>query len=378
MHQIDTVVLKAVNNVLPVLLLSAGMVNLSACSLRESQAGKVAAADAASRPVADARICEDTFYEPPPQPDLFGKADSFGDKNWDSDQMFARVYEPLRAKHPDEITRQHIGKDASSRYDMWCYQFAQATYQHTVYLQAGVHGVNELQSYWALARLMHLIYGEDGNTNGHIRTLRHTVRFLVVPIVNVWNVTTKRDNPYNANHVNLNRNWKATPPQQEIVNIKAVLDRYREEIDFGFDIHTDPEGVPGWGGYLLIYPGTIDPSFSDTLKQVNRFLYQKHLPHLKKAYMGDDLHYPRSSKIDVNRDADYPTQDLRSSCASGMWTEFGIAAATLEHGDRKFSALGSSVEMTSAVELVANHIIQQVFRRQKERRGKAHIAQGIP
>lgn len=343
------------------------MVNLLACSLSEGDARKIVAADVACRPAAETRICADTFYEPPPQPDLFGKADSFGDKNWDSDQLIARVYEPLRAKHPDEITRQHIGKDASGRYDMWCYQFAPATYQHTVYLQAGVHGVNELQSYWALARLMHVIYGEDSNTNCHIRMLRHTVRFLVVPIVNVWNVTTKRDNPCNANHVNLNRNWQATPPQQEIANIKALLTRYRKDIDFGFDLHTDPEGVPGWGGYLLIYPGTVDPCFSDTLKQVNRFLYKKHLSHLKKAYMGDDLHYPRSSKTDVNREVDYPTQDLRSTCASGMWSEFGIAAATLEHGDKKFSTLGSSIEMTRAVELVANHIIQQILQHPKDR-----------
>ncbi len=343
------------------------MVNLSACSLSEGGAKKAVAADAACRPAVETRINRDTYYEPLKQPDLFGNGDSFGDKSWDSDQIITRVYEPLRAKYPDEITRQNIGKDASGRYDMWCYLFEPAAYQYTVYLQGGVHGVNELQGYWALARLMHVIYGEDGNTDCHLSTLRHTVRFIVVPVVNVWNVTTKRDNPNNSNHVNLNRNWKAAPPQQEIANIKALLARYRKEIDFGFDLHTDPEGVPGWGGYLLIYPSTVDPCFSDTLKQVNQHLYEKHLAHLKKAYMGDDLHYPRSSRIDVSREVDYPTQDLSSMCASGMWTEFGIAAATLEHGDRKFSTLGSSVEMTRAVELYANHIIQQILRRAKER-----------
>ena len=359
--------LKTTKKHLAILSLAVGMVCLLACSLPEGDATKAAAADAAGRPAVETRIGRETYYEPLKQPDLFGKGDSFGDMNWDSDQIITRIYEPLRAKHPDEITRQNIGKDASGRYDMWCYLFEPATYQYTVYLQAGVHGVNELQSYWGLARLMHVIYGADGNTDCHLSMLRHTVRFMVVPVVNVWNVTTKQDNPNNSNHVNLNRNWKAAPPQQEIANIKALLARNRREIDLGFDLHTDPEGVHGWGGYLLIYPSAVDPCFSDTLKHVNQYLYEQHLSHLKKAYMGDDLHYPRSSRIDVNREANYPTQDLSSTCASGMWTEFGIAAATLEHGDRKFSTLGSSVEMTRAVELYANHIIQQILRRSKDR-----------
>lgn len=366
MSSITATALKAAKKYLSFFALSAWMVILSACSLSGGDAKNAAVADAASHPAVETGISDNNYYEPVKQPDLFGNDDSFGDKNWTSDQFIARIYEPLRSKHPVEITRQNIGKDASNRYDMWCYLFEPATYKHTVYLQGGVHGVNELQGYWALARLMYVIYGEDGNTDSHLGMLRHSVRFIVVPVVNVWNVTTKQDNPNNANHVNLNRNWKSTPPQQEIANIKALLTRYRKEIDFGFDLHTDPEGVPGWGGYLLIYPSTVDPRFSDTLKHVNQYLYKRHLSHLKKAYMGDDLHYPRSSKIDVNQEVNFQTQDLSSTCSSGMWTEFGITAATLEHGDRKFSAFGSSEEMTRAVELYANHIIQQILLRSKE------------
>ena len=52
-----------------------------------------------------------------------------------------------------------------------------------------------------------------------------------------------------------------------------------------------------------------------------------------------------------------------------MWTEFGFPGATIEHGSRKFGdrIFCSSDDMTAAVELYANQILQQINNDFKEK-----------
>jgi hypothetical protein len=69
---------------------------------------------------------EDTagpWYTPTGVGDFLGNADSFADYRWTSDEVFENLYEPLRKKYPNYIKREHIGKDASDTYDMYCYIF---------------------------------------------------------------------------------------------------------------------------------------------------------------------------------------------------------------------------------------------------------------
>lgn len=106
----------------------------------------------------------------------------------------------------------------------------------------------------------------------------------------------------------------------EVKNIKAVLGRYKDEIDFAYDFHTDPEGFPGWGSYLLVYPNGVYDFFSDRLKEICDYLDNKNFVSkgitIKKAFRGDDLSYPSGSGIDVNATPNYSRQNLSSSSSS--------------------------------------------------------------
>ena len=311
---------------------------------------------------------ERNYYIPELQPDILGGENSFADSNYTSDDVIEKLYEPLRAEFPDYIRRENIGKDESGKYDMWCYVFEPKNYEKTIYLSAGVHGRNEIQSYMGLARIMYLICKEN-DTSEHLKFLRNKVKFITVPIVNVWDVTTRANgeegfSPYNSNNVNLNRNWKGDQNEQEVKNVKALIAKYKGEIDFGFDLHTDPEGLPGWGSYMLIYGNGMDKKFTDRLLEVCDYLDKKNpkLREIKVAFRGDDLNYPSGSSWDVNTTPDYRRQDLTSSCSSVLWREFGIPAAVPEHGDRKFSTVrGDAVDMTRAIELYVNQILGQLY-----------------
>ncbi len=319
------------------------------------------------------------YYNPAPQPSATGGANSFANITMSSDDIINELYEPLRAAHPDNITRENIGKDATGTYDMWTYTFTPENYEYTVFILGGTHGINEAQGYMGLARLMQLVWDDDvRGDDEHMNLLRKKVRFIVVPIVNVWDVSQHanggtRYSPNNGNNVNLNRNWLLSEPEQEVKNIKAVLGRYKDEIDFAYDFHTDPEGFPAWGSYLLIYPNGVYDFFSDRLKEVCEYLDNKNFVSkgisIKKAFRGDDLNYPVGSHLDVNENPNYARQNLSSSSTSVMWSEFGIPAATPEHGSRKFGdrIFCSSDDMTAAVELYANMILQQINNDFKEK-----------
>ena len=328
------------------------------------------------------------YYNPRRQPEAYDIRYGFADyKKLDSDALISDIYEPLREANPDNITRENIGKDDSGKYDMWCYIFTPENYEYTVFIAAGSHGMNEAQSYLGLARLMQLVWNDTKRNNDeHLTILREKVRFIIIPLVNVWDVSERVHgaevtySPYNSNNVNINRNWLTDTPEEEVANIKKILNRYKDEIDFGFDFHTDPEGFPGWGSYLLVYPYGVYDFFSDRLKEVCAYLDYKNFDgkgiKLKDAFRGDCLNYPQGSKWDVNKTPDYPRSQNISTCASVLWSEFGIPSATIEHGSRKFGdrVFCGSQDMTAAVELYANQILQQLNYNFKEKVAAAKAA----
>ena len=83
----------------------------------------------------------DKLWQPSPQPDILGKDGSFGNIEWDYPTFIENVYEPLRMKYPDYVTRRSIGFDTSGEYEMWAYEFTPKSYKKTVYLQSGVHPI---------------------------------------------------------------------------------------------------------------------------------------------------------------------------------------------------------------------------------------------
>ena len=335
------------------------------------------------------------YYLPNAQPSARGGSNSFTSyQTLTSDLLISTIYEPLREAHPDNITRENIGKDESGKYDMWCYTFTPDNFDpdsdeyYTVFISAGSHGMTEAQSYLGLARLMQLVW-DDYKYDNDLAIFREKVRFVVIPLVNVWDVSERvkgrstTHSPYNSTNTNLNRNWLTDSPQKEVANIRALIYRKMDEgykFDFGFDFHTDPEGFPGWGSYLLVYPYGVYDFFSDRLKEVCAYLDYKNFDSkgivLKDAFRGDCLNYPQGSSHDVTANPDYPRQQNISTCASVLWSEFGIPSATLEHGSRKFGdqVFCSSDDITAAVELYANQILQQLNYDLKE---KVAIAKGI-
>lgn len=295
--------------------------------------------------------------------------DVLADKGMDADTFIQQWWEPLRAKHPKYITREAIGKDDSGKYTMWCYTFTPCRYKQTVYLQAGVHGRNEFESYFATAMLMRLIADAGKSKDPNLKYLRRHVRFIVVPLVNVYDPSERTYPPNNASNINLNRDW-VDARSQEVQHIKALLSRYgRGEIQLALDFHTDPEGNPGWGAYLLPYADDLPTEISDKMVAVNNFLYELNIPgkvqwkgeDLLKAFMGPKKEYPASSREwRAHHNENYRRGTAWKSISNGFWKDYGIPSATVEHGARKFGPEGSTYEMARAVELYLNQILIQL------------------
>lgn len=279
---------------------------------------------------------QNLFWEAPLQPD-------FSDYiRCSSDELIDKFYEPLRQQYPDYISRRSIGTDTSGQYAMWLYDFRPKHYEACVFLQSGVHPI-ETEGYLGLARIMELIVKND------LPDLRSKVRFLVVPLVSVYGVSKKTqadsiikryDIPHNALGINSNRDCYDRQ-LTETRNVLSVLEDYKNEIDFGFDLHTTT--TEDWGDYLTVYPD--------------------HLPHGKEFV---DLNNTLRSRNITDRPArivysgcssQYPTDSNAASYASYITEELGIPMCTLEHSDLIFdSSLGTSAAMTRAVELYLNHI----------------------
>ena len=297
-----------------------------------------------------------------------------------SEEFVDFYYESLRNANPGYISRKSIGVDDTGSYTMWCYTFTPEAYKATVYIQAGVHGRNEVEGYYATAMMMRMITDAEKGADPHLKYLRDNIRFIVVPVVNVFDVSRRAEvkkglatggtySPNNSANINLNRDWfnQAT---QEVRNVKTLLNEYKnDDIAFALDAHTDPEGMPGWGAYLLPYADGMPENVTSKMHAVADFLYEKNIAgkvkwegtDLYKAFQGPNADYPINSvEWRNNRNGDYARGVITNSCGQGLWTELGIYALTGEHGARKFGAEGSKVEMCRAVELYLNHILVQV------------------
>ncbi len=290
------------------------------------------------------------------------------DKAICADAFIEAYYEPLRANNPVYVSRESIGVDDSGKYTMWCYTFTPRDYKKTVYIQAGVHGRNEFETYFSAAGMMHLITEADNLEDPHLKYLRDSVRFIVVPLVNVSDASERLFPPKNASKININRDWYYEK-SQETRNIKTLLSRFAKgEICFGFDLHTDPRGIPGWGAYLLPYAEDMPEIYTQRLHAVADFLYEVNIKgkvkyegqDLYRAFIGPNTEYPSSYKEWMyHRTGNYRRGDIWKSCSSGMWKTFGIPSATLEHGARKYGPEGSAFEMARAIEMVLNHVLAQ-------------------
>lgn len=296
-----------------------------------------------------------TLWEPQPQADILGQEGSFGNIEWTYPELIENIYEPMRKKHPDYITRRSIGFDTSGEYEMFAYEFTPKTYDRTVYLQSGAH-VIETDAYFGLARLLQMIAdGEDPRLNG----IREHVRLLVVPVVSVWGISKRGSYeeimdadrwrfPHNAARVNGNRDF-THQKAQETVNIIRYFAEYVDDICFAIDCHSTTDIV--LGAYLLPYCNGMPDHIATKLKYINRSLYEKHPTPITLLFMGEGKDYPTNGpNYDPNAFHTY---------SAGFSGVFHVYTMTTEHNDYIYdSKLGTAKTMTLSVELLGNHLLQ--------------------
>lgn len=309
---------------------------------------------------------EDTagpWYTPTGVGDFLGNADSFADYRWTSDEVFENLYEPLRKKYPNYIKREHIGKDASDAFDMYCYIFEPKDYEQTVFLSAGIHA-NEEEGYLSLAYFLGEVANADKKANAGLRYLRESVRLIVIPIVNVWGVNQTHNLQkanwsirYNSTGTDLNRDF-GEKTQQETKNVCAVLEKYGKGISFGIDFHTTPND----NGSDLFFNFNIGTENTSINFQTTNHIYHRmkaegmiteQRPHLVPSSSA----YGTLAAIDGK----YATS---RTVQSYLWNEHGIPPLTVEYMNftsGKSPKKGSAEGLSMAVEICGNFIIQNAL-----------------
>ena len=177
---------------------------------------------------------DDEWYHAPMAGDLNGNEDSWGNWQWSAEQVFQKLYEPLRTMYPGYVSRQWIGMDHSNTYDMWAYTFTPSGYEQVLFITGGLHGA-EMDGYLGLARFMELLCEEDGSHAG-LHYLRTKVKIVLVPLVNVWSASTSHIRQ-NSTGTDLNRDYQAHS-QAETVNVLWLFHQYKHEIGAVIDYHT--------------------------------------------------------------------------------------------------------------------------------------------
>ena len=305
---------------------------------------------------------EGPWYRPSGVGDFLGNADSFADYRWSSSEVYANLYEPLRERYPSYIKREHIGKDASDTYDMYAYIFAPEDYEQTVFLSGGMHA-NEEEGYFALAYFM----GEVANakkSNAQLSYLRERVRFIVVPMINVFGVSQTHDLTkanwairYNSTETDLNRDFEAQT-QQETKNVAALLEKYGADISFGIDFHTTPNDN-GSDLFFNFSVGTDNaPANYSTTNHIYHRMVEEGMITEKRPLL-----VPSSSSYG-NLGAVNGKYASARTLQAYLWNAHGIPPLTVEYMNftsGKSPAKGSAEGLSMAVEIFGNFIIQNAL-----------------
>ncbi len=263
---------------------------------------------------------------------------TLGDVTWTSDEFLTNLYEPSRALYPDYITRESIGKDESGTYDMYCYIYEPKDYKTTVFLTAGLHGDEEV-GYFSLAKIMQLI-ADAKPEDTLLYTLRQRVRFVVIPIVNVWSVSTVRRRT-NSTGQDLNRDFENLT-QAEAKNVSACFERYALDASIAMDFHISVnESVELWFNFIN-YTDNAVANYKTT-----NHMYHRYFEEGYTAQSTDLIKIPGSYKKSNRYLEGY------------IYNEFGVPTITVEYTtNSKTPAAYSSECMTLAVETYINFIIQ--------------------
>lgn len=293
-------------------------------------------------PTISLNVNQADIYIPEAEPDRFDWRDGT------YEDLIENVYEPLRARYPEYITRSVIGRDASDTYDIWQYTFDSGHTEQTLYVQSGVHPYEE-DAWIGLARVAEMIC-DNWQTDDRLAYLRQYCRLVIVPVVNVWGVSQAYESrtALNANGVNLNRDAIAlTQPENQAVTSFIVEENNRRKISGAIDYHTTVNNE--YGDYMLeLHPDALNYEMS---MAVGRKLLEKNITRRTDEYRekwGLDLYETYLPFFGTVRDNTYEDFCYRK----------GIPSITCEHSDHVWSYyISGSVAVTRSVECLMNHLI---------------------
>ena len=294
---------------------------------------------------------EGDWFVPAAAGSLTDSDGAYGNYQWTAQQVIENLYEPCRAKYPDYISRVHLGKDQTGQFDMYGYVYTPETYKTTFFLTGGVHA-NEESAYYSLAKLMELICNA---TEGEepFYTIRQNVRFVVVPIVNVWGVSQDHDRAKveerkrirrNGEDVDLNRDF-GDVTQQETKNVLAFLQTYAGTVDFAMDFHNSgKENCSLWYNFI-----------NNAVNSRVNYKVTNHMYH-RLMELGLCEKVPNIEKI--------PGSYYKASkyLEGRIWNEFGVPTITVEHViNSTFPDRFSEEGFTLGVETYGNFLIQNAL-----------------
>ena len=290
-----------------------------------------------------ADVANDRWWKPAEPVGSIGNDCTYGNFMWTADMVLESLYEPVRQRHPGYITREVIGKDQSGKYDMYAYIYTPENYETTMFLNGGTHG-DEQTAYFALAKVMELIADAKPEDN-LLYTLRHKVRFVVVPILNVWSASETHVRT-NSVDQDLNRDF-GNLTQQESKNLIALLEKYADETRILMDFHIAASSK------VSVYFNFIN--FTDNA--VANYKATNHMYHRYRE-LGYGLGVTDLSKVPGS----YTKSD--KYLEGRVWNSYGIPTITVEYVTSTgigFPAASSSEAMTAAVETQMNFIIQNAL-----------------
>ena len=292
--------------------------------------------------VQDSDITQDQWYIPETVGSI-GLDCTYGSLLWSAETVLEKLYEPVRQRHPEYITREVIGKDQSGKYDMYAYIYTPEHYETTMFLNGGTHG-DEQTAYFALAKVMELI-ADAKPEDTLLYTLRHKVRFVVVPMLNVWSISEVHLRT-NSTGQDLNRDFDDLT-QQESKNFIAFFEKYAAETRILMDFHIAASSK------VAVYFNFIN--FSD-----NAVANYKTTNHMYHRYM--ELGYGREDTDLSKVPGSYTKSD--KYLEGRIWNSYGIPTITVEYvtsSGHGFPEGTSSAAMTAAVETQMNFIIQNAL-----------------
>jgi len=295
-------------------------------------------------PILIGRDTDDLWWYAPRQKDLFGNADSWGNWAWTSDEVLEHIYEPMRAKHPDYITRQWIGKDETGKYDMWSYIFEPEDYEQVLFITGGIHAA-EMDGYLGLARFFEYMVDSDGSHAG-LHYLRTKVKIVLIPIVNVGSASENhlRENLVGAD---LNRDFEARS-QAETLNTIWLFRQYEKQLAAAIDFHTSKATTLDLY-YQFQIQSNAAPCWLKTINHIYEYLKDKGLTNEPT-----DLSYIPGK------------YDKSDAYLQGyFYNHFGVPTLVAEHHHLRWYPMHSAENMQLAVDFYGNFIIQTALAKLK-------------